>query len=325
MYEDPYSREVWKPIKGLSGYEVSSFGRGRSFWIQQGRSVDRAYSNIYIIGDTPQPIRDSKVGRNGYREFRFKCGTPILIRRKVHHVVLEAFVGPCPSGLEGCHYPDSNPANNRLDNLRWDTRAANSRVKVLSGSLSFAVLTEADVRAIWFRLLTGESQAVLGQIFNVHRKTISAIRNKRSWSHITENLPQFPQVDIASIEPVYVPVEFRSVHEEFWKPIEGWPGYDISSWGRVHSFHERRKRGITATATLMKLKPGEYPRVTLTASDGRQRLFQVSRLLLTAFAGLCPIGMEACHEDNDPWNNHASNLRWDTKKGNAKDKLVKIS
>jgi hypothetical protein len=45
----------------------------------------------------------------------------------VHRLVLEAFVGPCPKGMEVCHYPDTDKANNRLGNIRWDTHAENMR------------------------------------------------------------------------------------------------------------------------------------------------------------------------------------------------------
>ena len=47
--------------------------------------------------------------KNGQRFFR------------VHRLVLSAFVGPCPVGMEACHFPDRNPSNNHLENLRWDT------------------------------------------------------------------------------------------------------------------------------------------------------------------------------------------------------------
>ena len=30
-----------------------------------------------------------------------------------------------------------------------------------------------------------------------------------------------------------------------------------------------------------------------------------------------PIGMECCHLDDDPTNNHLSNLRWDTRSANS--------
>src|SRR5690242_16611852 len=35
-----------------------------------------------------------------------------------HRIVLMAFVGPCPEGMETSHFPDRDPANNRLENLR---------------------------------------------------------------------------------------------------------------------------------------------------------------------------------------------------------------
>lgn len=45
-------------------------------------------------------------------------------QRFVHRLVLEAFVGPCPEGME-CRHLDGNPANNKLDNLKWGTRKEN--------------------------------------------------------------------------------------------------------------------------------------------------------------------------------------------------------
>lgn len=50
----------------------------------------------------------------------------------VHRLVLEAFVGPCPEGMVGCHY-DDNPTNNVLSNLRWDTHSANMLDRVRNG------------------------------------------------------------------------------------------------------------------------------------------------------------------------------------------------
>ena len=45
-------------------------------------------------------------------------------QRLVHRLVLEAFVGPCPEGME-CRHLDGNPGNNRLDNLAWGTPKEN--------------------------------------------------------------------------------------------------------------------------------------------------------------------------------------------------------
>ena len=46
--------------------------------------------------------------------------------------VLEAFVGPCPPGLEACHGNDVAD-DNRLENLRWDTRTENQLDRVRNG------------------------------------------------------------------------------------------------------------------------------------------------------------------------------------------------
>lgn len=51
----------------------------------------------------------------------------------VHRLVLEAFVGPCPPGMEGCHN-DGHKQNNRLGNLRWDTPRENQLDTVRAGT-----------------------------------------------------------------------------------------------------------------------------------------------------------------------------------------------
>jgi hypothetical protein len=46
-------------------------------------------------------------------------------------------------------------------------------------------------------------------------------------------------------------------------------------------------------------------------------------LALEAFVGPRPDGFVGCHNDDDPLNNHISNLRWDTYSGNNRD-LVRL-
>lgn len=50
----------------------------------------------------------------------------------VHRMVLEAFVGPCPDGMQGCHW-NGEPADNRVENLRWDTPRSNMADKLRHG------------------------------------------------------------------------------------------------------------------------------------------------------------------------------------------------
>ena len=43
---------------------------------------------------------------------------------KAHQLILFAFVGPKPNGME-CRHLNGNPADNRLENLVWGTRREN--------------------------------------------------------------------------------------------------------------------------------------------------------------------------------------------------------
>lgn len=55
-------------------------------------------------------------------------------RLYVHRLVLEAFVGPSLPGMHGCHN-NGKPSDNRIENLRWDTRAGNFADKWKHGTM----------------------------------------------------------------------------------------------------------------------------------------------------------------------------------------------
>jgi hypothetical protein len=44
--------------------------------------------------------------------------------RKVHQLMAETFIGPCPEGMEVCHN-NGNALDNRLENLRYATHESN--------------------------------------------------------------------------------------------------------------------------------------------------------------------------------------------------------
>jgi len=52
------------------------------------------------------------------------------------------------------------------------------------------------------------------------------------------------------------------------------------------------------------------------------RIWLIHRLVLIAFVGLQPDGMEALHRDGDPGNNTLSNLRWGTHSENQLDQVA---
>lgn len=109
--------------------------------------------------------------------------------RQVQRLVLLAFVGPCPDGMEACHR-DGNGRNNALSNLRWDTHLANMRDAVRHGSLSAGgfnsrtKLTAEQVRAIIADLATGMGFRETGRRYGVAHHTIRLIANRRTWSRV---------------------------------------------------------------------------------------------------------------------------------------------
>jgi len=120
------STETWRPVFGFEGfYEVSDAGRVRS--------LDR----IVAAGRAKRRIHRGRILSPGHDVF----GYPIVNlsangqtnMRKIHRLVLEAFVSPRPHLMEACH-GDGNPTNNRLENLRWDTRSENRRDAVRHGT-----------------------------------------------------------------------------------------------------------------------------------------------------------------------------------------------
>lgn len=105
--------------------------------------------------------------------------------RRVHQLVLEAFVGPCPPGMEVRHFPDRDPANNNLSNLSYGTRVQNSFDKTLHGTAyrsGTRKLNESQVREIRQRLSDGESAGKLAKIFGVGKAAIFNIKSRRKWA-----------------------------------------------------------------------------------------------------------------------------------------------
>lgn len=112
--------------------------------------------------------------------------------------------------------------------------------------------------------------------------------------------------------------------DEEWRPIPEWLGYEASSRGRIRSL-PRRVPNAWGTSSLIAgrvLRPVPdkrgYLRVNLHAA-GKYRTRYVHVLVLEAFTGPRPPGLEACHWDGDKLNNTPGNLRWDTYEANRAD------
>jgi hypothetical protein len=321
--------ERWFPVDGWPGYEISDHGTLHSYW---GSGCHKG--GVPKQRKTPIVIGGYVKKRSGHLEaclYRVKDGVREKWRTGIHVLVLTAFVGPCPSGLEGCHR-DSNPANNRLDNLRWDT-PANNKLDLLWREDTQFKLSNEDIRAIWVRLLAGERDYLIARDFGVTNAVVTGIKMGDHWTHVTKDLPGFPLVTVARTvadrEPVRIPEEFASSPIEIWRLIPGYPYYRVSTFGQVESCRKRAMRkspseGIADTDWRpMSPGVGKYGHLKITVRNhpGEKKSLSVHVAVLLAFAGPCPPGMIGCHDDGDPSNNHARNLRWDSHKANKADAL----
>ncbi len=165
--------EAWKPVPGFDRYEVSDRGRVRSLRTRHG---NRRYPQR--IGATP--------GRQGY------CRVGLRKEGKsynhgVHQVVLMAFVGPRPDGME-CIHLDDNKANNRLANLRWGTRSENQQMRIKTNPQSYKHprrLTRREVKKLKddYRF-TDITQEGLAARLGISHTTVSKIINGHRWAAV---------------------------------------------------------------------------------------------------------------------------------------------
>jgi hypothetical protein len=108
----------------------------------------------------------------------------------IHTLVLEAFVGPCPEGMQCCHGP-LGKFDNRLSNLRWDTVQANHDDRKADGTVPRgerhhrAKITESDVREIRRLVSTGLPGYLAAQRFGINQSTARRIVRRELWTHVT--------------------------------------------------------------------------------------------------------------------------------------------
>src|SRR5262245_52174442 len=100
------------PIEGFPGYRIGDEG---SVWsCRRGPQWRQLTISLQL---------------NGYPYVSLQTGTRRGSHKStVHRLVLEAFMGPCPPGLQ-CRHLDGNRQNNRLDNLTWGSASDNEADK----------------------------------------------------------------------------------------------------------------------------------------------------------------------------------------------------
>lgn len=174
------TKPIWKAVVGYAGfYEVSEFG--------QVRSLPRIDNRGHKRGGF---IMTPRVEKSGYLSLAL-CNFGKVKRRKVHHLVIEAFVGLRPTSKLQCRHLDDNKLNNFWRNLVWGTAKANKEDaqrndKIARGEANGGgnSLKETDVREIKRLLSEGERGTTVAELFGVTKGMIYHIAKGRAWAHV---------------------------------------------------------------------------------------------------------------------------------------------
>jgi hypothetical protein len=178
MSTTDHSTQVeYRQVSGYSNYRVGSDG-----------TVQSTFANGLLGGRVSwRPLARQK-HTGGYLIVHFykdKKRKPMY----VHRLVLEAFVGPCPEGMEACHN-NGDRGDNRVENLRWDTRKGNFADKVDHGTLlegsqvGNSKLHEVNINPIRRLAEMGVYQWQIAEAFGVEQSLVSQIVRGRIWDHV---------------------------------------------------------------------------------------------------------------------------------------------
>jgi len=171
----------YRPIAGFPGYRIGSDG---SVWTNKVWGSHRARA-----GDWRR--RKTFFHKHGYPMVNL-CHEGKYTIRTIHSLLLEAFIGPCPTGMTARHL-DDNPVNNSLDNLCWGTAKENAQDKkrnghqVVGSQQNGAVLNETQVLEIrqryeWYK--PGCTMRELAREFGVSQIAVFNIVHRKTWTHV---------------------------------------------------------------------------------------------------------------------------------------------
>lgn len=173
--------EEWRPIPGLEGhYDVSDQGRVRSL---RKRGLSRGVYPYDVVRRPPLILRPARMG-GGYPGV-YLPDRPARVR--VHRLVLEAFVGPCPPGHEGAHL-NGVRHDNRLANLAWKTKLGNADDKRRHGTMcrgehhGQARVTAAQVEEIRAAAARGEPFLRIARRFPISATEVTKIARYQKWA-----------------------------------------------------------------------------------------------------------------------------------------------
>ena len=169
-------KEIWKPIPHYDGYEASNKGNVRCWNNQNGCGLKLS---------EPRKLKLSKFVDNNYLRVGMRNSTSGKYKvRRVHQVVLEAFVGNKPTSKHVVMHKDDDCTNNHLSSLCWATSQQNATDMVNKGrSLRGSkhpksTLTDEQRKEILDRFALDRSKGsktAIAEVMGIHRSNMYSI------------------------------------------------------------------------------------------------------------------------------------------------------
>lgn len=174
------TEEIWKPIPGYEGcYEVSNLGRVKSVERRSPRVTPQGKAGFRFI---PEKFLKGGVDNIGRWHVGLRRAGETQPRR-IHSLVLLAFIGPRPEGQVGMHL-NGDPSDNRLENLEYGTQSRNLIDALWHGRRK---LTEADILMIRSKVESGLARGDItnwAKQFGVSKTHIHRITTGKAYGHI---------------------------------------------------------------------------------------------------------------------------------------------
>lgn len=241
-----------RPIPSAPGYRICD---GGEVW------SSHVIGHFGLVGPW-HVIKPRKPSKSGHIQIDLQVDGKRIVSY-VHQLVLEAFVGPCPPGMEARHFPDRNPANNFVSNLEWATHLVNMGdmeghgTSPVGSRQGGAKLTESDIPEIFRSAAAGMGNGEIATKFGVTSPEISMILARKRWGHV-------------EIDPILADKTNRPLGEWAFKWSAKLVDADIPEIFRLHtagmSYARIAKRfGITKSNVGAIIRRKTWSHVTIPA------------------------------------------------------------
>ena len=140
----------------------------------------------YIISLKQGLVLRPFIDRFGYCNYSLWRDDGVRFTMRAHQLVAKVYL-PNPHNHPQVNHKDGNKLNNHFSNLEWVSNLDNAHHAIEHGLMPHAVLNESQVHQICQMLEQGHTQSNIARRLNLTRSSVSSVKNKRTWMHISEH------------------------------------------------------------------------------------------------------------------------------------------